>query len=230
MATDSPTNTSPTSSEPSSTRLPVNTRSTSTAKASRLRSQHQHFSATPSWRTPPTFRWKVGKYTITTRILPSKDLLSLQANFSCEPKAKLSYESENSNVTVTHDKPGELVLLLSNKPIQTYQGFPRDMKIKTASIAAGQLLYEAYGCMTCHSADGAKSHGPTFAKLHGSQRKITGHDAPVVADDAYILESIKTPNAKTVEGFPPNYMPPYVLKQLEYESLVLFIRSLAKGE
>lgn len=178
----------------------------------------------------PTFRWKVDKYTITTRILPSEDLLSLQAEFSCEPKAKLSYESETSKATVTHDKPGELVLLLSNKAIQTYQGFPRNMNIKTASIASGQLLYEAYGCMTCHSVDGAKSHGPTFAKLFGSQRKITGHDALVVADDAYILESIKTPNAKTVEGFPPNYMPPYVLKQLEYESLVLYIKSLAKGE
>jgi hypothetical protein len=178
----------------------------------------------------PTFRFKAGAHTITARILPSEDELTLQAEFTCEPKAKLSYKSNDGDITVTHDKPGDLVILLSGKNLKTYQGFPRNMKITEASVTAGQLLYETYGCMTCHSVDGAKSHAPTFAGLHGSKRKITGLDAPVTADDDYILESIKTPNAKTVDGFPPNYMPPYVLKDLEYKSLLLYLQSLAKGE
>lgn len=178
----------------------------------------------------PVFRYQVGKHTITARILPSEGELTLQARFTCQPKANLSYRAEGATITVTHNKPGELAIRLSHQAIQTYQGFPRNMNIKSASIAAGQLLYEAYGCMTCHSIDGSASHGPTFARLHGSKRKITDLDTPVLADDAYILESIKNPNAKTVDGFPPNYMPPYALKDVEYKSLVLYIRSLASGE
>jgi hypothetical protein len=51
----------------------------------------------------------------------------------------------------------------------------------------------------------------------------------VVADEAYVRESILTPNAKTAKGFPPNYMPPYQLKPLEVDSLVLYIQSLANS-
>lgn len=178
----------------------------------------------------PTFRFQANSHTIRARFLPSEDGLTLQAEFSTDPKVKITYESSSATINTTHSKPGNLVFLLSGPALKDYQGFPRNMKIKEASISNGQLLYETYGCMTCHSIDGAKSHGPTFAKLHGSQRKITGLDQTVTADDAYLLESIKTPNAKTVDGYPPNYMPPYALKDLEYQSLVLYIKSLAKGE
>ncbi|MDA0767245.1 MAG: cytochrome c [Verrucomicrobia bacterium] len=178
----------------------------------------------------PTFRYKVGPHTITARILPSEDPLTLQAEFTCEPMAKLAYQTNDAKITVTHDEPGNLVLLLSHQVIENFQGFPRNLNIKEATVANGQLLFETYGCMICHSLDGSASHGPTFAKLYGSQRKITGLDKPLLADDAYLLESIKDPNAKTVDGFPPNYMPPFVLKDLEYQSLVLFIQSLEKGE
>jgi hypothetical protein len=44
------------------------------------------------------------------------------------------------------------------------------------------------------------------------------------------LESIKSPNAKLVKGYPPNYMPPFSLRDVEYDSLVLYIQSLEKPE
>lgn len=181
-------------------------------------------------KNSPTFRYRIGERTITCRILPSEDQFTLQTEFTCEPKEKLSYATDDATVTVTHNEPGNLVVLLAHEGIKSYQGFPRDLQIKEASIAAGQLLYESYGCVTCHSTDGSQGHGPTFGGLAGSKRQITGQAEPVVADRAYLLESIKDPNARTVEGFPPNYMPPYVLKDLEYESLALFIESLAKDE
>ena len=83
---------------------------------------------------------------------------------------------------------------------------------------------------SCKTADNIiVVHSPDLAS--GMFHNCTSHaDLPVTADDDYILESIRTPNAKTVDGFPPNYMPPYVLKDLEYQSLVLYIQSLAKGE
>ena len=114
--------------------------------------------------------------------------------------------------------------------LATYQGFPRDMKIKEATVANGQLLFDSLGCSACHSIDGSLGHGPTLAGLFGSKRSIEGSQDPVLADEAYILESIKDPGAKAAQGFPPNYMPPYALKDLEYKSLVLFIESIANGK
>jgi cytochrome c oxidase subunit 2 len=104
------------------------------------------------------------------------------------------------------------------------------MKITEATAANGQLLFDNLGCSACHSIDGSMGHGPTLAGVFGSVRPIQGATAPVKGDEAYIIESIKAPAAKTVEGFPPNYMPPYALKELEYKSLALFIESIANGK
>jgi hypothetical protein len=53
----------------------------------------------------------------------------------------------------------------------------------------------------------------------------------VKADEAYLRESIMTPNAKIAQNFPPNFMPPYAnLKPLEVDSLVLYIKSLKQPE
>lgn len=52
----------------------------------------------------------------------------------------------------------------------------------------------------------------------------------VLADDAYLIEAIKNPNAKILQGFAPNFMPPYPqLGELEYQSMVLYIKSLRAG-
>ena len=114
--------------------------------------------------------------------------------------------------------------------LATFQGFPRDMKIKEATVGNGQLLFDNLGCSASHSIDGSASHGPTLTGLYDSERLTEESDKPVKADAAYILESIKAPAAKTAKGFPPNYMPPYKLSDPEYQSLVLFIQSVAKGE
>ena len=65
---------------------------------------------------------------------------------------------------------------------------------------------EGFGCVSCHSVDGTPGAGPTWAGLYGHE--VTLADGTVVtADDAYIRESIMSPNAKVVEGFQPNLMP-----------------------
>jgi cytochrome c oxidase subunit 2 len=116
---------------------------------------------------------------------------------------------------------------IKGKLISKHQGFDRNLKIKSATAKAGQQVFGAYGCVACHSADGSKGHGPSLKNLAGSTRPIEGND-PVLADAAYLTESIKNPNAKTAQGYPPGYMPPYQLKDKEIESLVLYIQSLAK--
>ena len=48
----------------------------------------------------------------------------------------------------------------------------------------------------------------------------------MVIDEAYIRESIENPMAKTVKGYLTGMMPPYKLQEAEYDSLILFIKSV----
>jgi hypothetical protein len=48
----------------------------------------------------------------------------------------------------------------------------------------------------------------------------------VVADDAFIHESIIDPNAKIVAGFPANAMPQYSLSDEEIADIIEFIKTL----
>lgn len=89
--------------------------------------------------------------------------------------------------------------------------------------AAGQALYQAKICMTCHSLDGNKGVGPSFKGLFGKTETLAD-GTTVVVDDAYLIESILDPNAKVVEGFPPA-MPPMVTEQADAEALVAFIKT-----
>jgi mono/diheme cytochrome c family protein len=93
----------------------------------------------------------------------------------------------------------------------------------TASELHGSQLYAAKGCNACHSLDGTRLVGPSFKALYGSTRSTASGD--VVADAAYLAESIKEPAAKVVTGFPP-VMPQLPLTDLEIESLSLYIQSL----
>lgn len=179
----------------------------------------------------PEFQFQAGENKVTLRVIPGDAPHSFQAEFSVAPPVALAYRTTAATVTVDpSSKPGLLRLTITHRSLASYQGFPRDMKITEANAANGRKLYLSYGCVACHSTDGSKGHGPTLAKLFGSRRAVEGDGDPVLADETYLLESIKDPNAVTAEGYPPGYMPPYQLKELEYQSLVQFIKSLAQPE
>jgi hypothetical protein len=96
------------------------------------------------------------------------------------------------------------------------------------SVALGKELSARYGCIACHSIDGAKEghSGPTWKGLHGSQRRFI-KGAPRVADDAYLLESILEPGKTIVEGYALG-MGSYagVLSDTELKSILLYIGTL----
>ena len=48
----------------------------------------------------------------------------------------------------------------------------------------------------------------------------------VVADDAFLTESIVDPTAKEVKGFSPSTMPPYVLTEEEVANIIAYIKTL----
>jgi cytochrome c oxidase subunit 2 len=90
----------------------------------------------------------------------------------------------------------------------------------------GQKLYQEVGCKACHSIDGSKGIGPTWKGVYGHEVKLAD-GSTVTADDAYLIESIKAPGAKVVEGFPANAMPSFsFLTDTQIADLVAFIKTL----
>lgn len=90
---------------------------------------------------------------------------------------------------------------------------------------AGQLLVAANGCGACHSINGAAGIGPTWFGLFGHEVELT--DGTVVtADEAYLTESIKTPQAKIVKGFETQLMPTYGFPDKDIANIVAYIKTL----
>jgi hypothetical protein len=69
--------------------------------------------------------------------------------------------------------------------------------------------------------------GPSFENLFGTERPLVSGET-VVADEAYLEQSIWSPASQVVDGYESN-MPAYegILSEAEVESLVLFIESLS---
>lgn len=89
----------------------------------------------------------------------------------------------------------------------------------------GELIVNQNGCFACHSTDGSIIVGPSWAGLYGSDVELSDGSV-VVADDAFIHESILDPNAKIVAGFPANAMPQYTLSDDEVADIIEFIKTL----
>ncbi len=89
----------------------------------------------------------------------------------------------------------------------------------------GQALVAANGCAACHTINGAVGIGPTWFGLFGRQEEMT--DGTVVtADEAYITESIKAPQAKIVHGFENQLMPAYGFTDEQIADIVAYIKTL----
>ncbi len=91
--------------------------------------------------------------------------------------------------------------------------------------AAGERLFRENGCITCHLSDGT-GPAPSLLGVYGNTVHLTNGQT-LMADDAYIRESILSPAAKVVNGYKP-VMPSFQgqLSEEQIVSLVAYIRSL----
>jgi len=89
----------------------------------------------------------------------------------------------------------------------------------------GLALVTANGCRGCHSIDGSPGVGPTWFQLAGSEVPLSG-GGTVVADDAYLLESILKPQAKIVAGFEAQQMPVYNFTEEQVADIIAYIKTL----
>jgi cytochrome c oxidase subunit 2 len=90
------------------------------------------------------------------------------------------------------------------------------------AAVAGERLFYHFGCATCHG-----QRGPTLANVYGQPRPLQGGGS-VVADEAYLRESILYSTEKLVEGFQP-IMPSYrgQISEEQLMQIVAYIKSLA---
>src|SRR5262245_1336031 len=91
--------------------------------------------------------------------------------------------------------------------------------------AAGEKLFTDLVCITCHR-DDAQARAPQLKGLFGHPVHLQG-GATVIADEAYIRESIVNPQAKIVDGFAP-IMPTFqgMVNEEQLLQLIAYVRSL----
>jgi cytochrome c oxidase subunit 2 len=86
--------------------------------------------------------------------------------------------------------------------------------VATTNAAPGELgkkVIMKIGCNACHSFDGSKIVGPSFAGIYGKEITVitNGKERQQIVDDAYIHRSIIDPNADIVKGYPKGLMLSY---------------------
>jgi cytochrome c oxidase subunit II len=106
-----------------------------------------------------------------------------------------------------------------------FQGFAGGGAPDTPA-AAGERLFQSQGCVACH-AEGAHIPAPLLTNVFGHQVTLQG-GGTVVADEAYLRESIVNPQAKIVAGFQP-LMPTFqgLVTEEQLLQLIAYIKSLS---
>ncbi len=79
-------------------------------------------------------------------------------------------------------------------------------------------------CTGCHSLTGERIAGPTFKGLFGKVEPIAD-GTQVTVDKAYIKESIRSPKARIVDGYPP-IMPPFNLSDEDIDAIVAYLKEI----
>jgi cytochrome c oxidase subunit II len=93
----------------------------------------------------------------------------------------------------------------------------------------GRQTFTTYGCLGCHSLEGAEGVGPPLNKTYGSKRIVTTKEGEksVVADEEYMRRAILDPDVEIVKGYQA-IMPSLQGKipDKELDLLIKFLESL----
>ena len=105
-------------------------------------------------------------------------------------------------------------------------------QVKLAAAAAatpegrGESLVRVSVCSACHVVNGVGGNiGPTWNGLFGHDVKLAD-GSTVTADETYLAESIKAPQAKIVAGYETQLMPNYGFTDDQISDIVAYIKTL----
>lgn len=125
----------------------------------------------------------------------------------------------------SHSRMRGIVRVVSQKRFDKWLN--REIKESniTDPIELGARLFTR-NCSACHNVDTSVKIGPGLANMFGSERSFDNADN-TVADAEYIRESLITPNAKIVKGFPAK-MNSFAgqLSEKEIDYLIEYIKTL----
>ena len=172
----------------------------------------------------PTYDYKAGKHSISVKVNPGPTTQTLRLDFISTSKEDMDFKSPNT-IQQIHKSPGNLSVVIRPNAGERISSEEQQIVIKKPTQEIGEKLYTTLGCIACHSLDGGKNHGPTLQGVYGAKREFLLAKALTV-NEAYLRESIEKPMAKTVKGYLTGMMPPYQLQEAEYDSLILFIKSV----
>ena len=116
--------------------------------------------------------------------------------------------------------------LLACALIGTLLSAPAVKKVTTAAepdAAEGAALFVSQGCAACHQA-GMSQLAPDLTGIFNSTRTLSD-GSEIVADEAYLRESIRKPQSRIVKGYPPA-MPELPLTEEQIGNLVAYLKSL----
>ena len=108
-----------------------------------------------------------------------------------------------------------------------YENWVSSGGISGSMAQQGERMFEQLGCSTCHLLD-RQGRCPNLRGVYGSRVQLAD-GRTVVADDAYVRESILNPNAKIVQGYKPDVMPSFQGQVTEEQvlQLIVYVKSLA---
>jgi cytochrome c oxidase subunit II len=94
----------------------------------------------------------------------------------------------------------------------------------------GEFVMRRYGCLQCHTVDGSAKVGPSLQGVWGRVRMFRDGSS-LVADEAYLRESILEPNRHIVDGFSPG-MPGYAgkLRERELGQIIEYLKTLSPAD
>jgi cytochrome c oxidase subunit 2 len=112
----------------------------------------------------------------------------------------------------------------------TYATRPWDQWSKTDLVDNGKKVWQQQ-CKSCHSIDGSIVVGPSFKGIWGKKETVLvkGAEQQVDVDEAYVIESIRDPEAKKVKGFADKNMTPFKsdLPDERIKWVIEFLKTLA---
>lgn len=132
---------------------------------------------------------------------------------------------------VKHSSMASRVIVMAPEDFDSWYAVTEDTEKekKEASVPRGAGLLEEKGCLDCHATDGSTIVGPALNGLYGRTALVItgGRERTVVADEAYIIRSVREPGSDIVKGF-PDIMPPQGDEVTEEElgSIVSYLKGL----